>query len=60
MERKHEGNTNEFQKLVDGKAKYMVADLGGNGNKNCFFKPKPFIIFKDIGDYFYKQAFADN
>lgn len=29
MERKHEGNTNEFQKLVDGKAKYMVADLGG-------------------------------
>uniref|UniRef100_K1PQ01 Heat shock 70 kDa protein 12A n=1 Tax=Magallana gigas TaxID=29159 RepID=K1PQ01_MAGGI len=29
MERKDEGNTDEFQKLVEGKAKYMVADLGG-------------------------------
>lgn len=34
MERKDEGNTDEFQKLVEGKAKYMVADLGGNGYKN--------------------------
>lgn len=29
MERKDTANTDAFQKLVDGKAKYMVADLGG-------------------------------
>lgn len=29
MERKDAGNTDAFRKLVDGKSKYMVADLGG-------------------------------
>lgn len=42
MERKDEGNTDEFQKLVDEKAKYMVADLGGIDS----FKSKSFITFK--------------
>lgn len=48
MERKDEGNTDEFQKLVEGKAKYMVADLGG---KDYYifgsFRSKSSITFRN-------------
>lgn len=47
MEKNQEGNTDAFQKLVDAKAKYMVADLGGNGYKN-FILNQSHLLYLEI------------
>lgn len=49
MEKNQEGKTDAFQKLVDAKAKYMVADLGGNGYKNFSLKESHLLYLEIWG-----------